>query len=56
MLNARKIMKKAADASAGLAVAVAFLNVALLVTELVKTVAAEEVFETADTAELEEND
>ena len=38
MLNANKIMKKLAGASTGLAVAVAFFNVALLVTELVKTV------------------
>lgn len=38
MINAKKIMKKAAEASTGIAVAVAFLNVALLVTELVKAV------------------
>ena len=38
MMNAKKIMKKLAGASTGLAVAVAFFNVALLVTELVKTV------------------
>ena len=38
MLNAKKIMKKAAGASTGLAVAVAFFNVALLITELVKAV------------------
>lgn len=34
-------MKKAAGASTGLAVAVAFFNVALLVTELVKVVTAD---------------
>lgn len=37
-MNAKRIMKKLAGASTGLAVAVAFFNVALLVTELVKTV------------------
>ena len=37
-MNAKRIMKKLAEASTGLAVAVAFFNVALLVTELVKTV------------------
>ena len=41
MLNAKKIMKKLAEASTGLAVAVAFFNVALLVTELVKTVTSD---------------
>ena len=41
MFNAKKIMKRAAEASTGLAVAVAFFNVALLVTELVKTVTSE---------------
>ena len=40
-MNAKKIMKKAADASTVLSVAVAFLNVALLVTELVKTVTSD---------------
>ena len=57
MLNAKKIMKRAADASTGLAVAVAFLNVALLVTELVKTVTTEALeLGSEETAELEEND
>ena len=38
MVNAKKIMKKAAGASTGLAIAVAFFNVGLLLTQLVKTV------------------
>ena len=37
----KKVMEKAAGASAGLTVAVAFLNVALLVTKLVQTVSEE---------------
>ena len=40
-IDAKKIMDKAAGASTGLAVAVAFLNVALLVTKLVQTVSEE---------------
>ena len=40
-VDTRKIMKKAADASNGLAVVIAFLNVALLVTKLVQTVSEE---------------
>ena len=40
-IDTSKIMKKAADASTGLAVVVAFLNVALLVTKLVQTVSEE---------------
>ena len=63
MFNANKIMKKLAGASTGLAVAVAFFNVALLVTELVKTVtddgsvtAPEEAFGLGEEAlELEES-
>ena len=37
----KKVMEKAAGASAGLTFAVAFLNVALLVTKLVQTVSEE---------------
>ena len=37
-INTSKIMKKAAEASTGLTVVIAFLNVALLVTKLVQTV------------------
>ena len=37
-MNAKKIMKNLAGLSTGLAVTVAFFNVALLITELVKTV------------------
>ena len=37
-INTKKIMEKAAGASTGLTVAIAFLNVALLVTKLVQTV------------------
>ena len=37
-INTKKIMKKASNASAGLAVVVAFLNTALLVVKLVQTV------------------
>ena len=40
-IDTSKIMKKAADASTGLTVAIAFLNVALLVTKLVQTVSEE---------------
>lgn len=38
MMNTKKIMEKAAGVSTGLTVAIAFLNVALLVTKIVKTV------------------
>lgn len=41
-MNAKKLMKKAAGASTGLAVAAAFFNVALLLVELVKTVSVNE--------------
>ena len=55
-MNAKKIMKRAADASTGITVAIAFLNVALLVVKLVQTVAADEAgILSDDTAELEEN-
>ena len=37
-INTKKIMKKASNASAGLAVVIAFLNTALLVVKLVQTV------------------
>ena len=37
-MNAKSIMKKLSGLSTGLAVTVAFFNVALLITELVKTV------------------
>ena len=40
-IDTSKIMKKAAGASTGLTVAIAFLNVALLVTKLVQTVSEE---------------
>ena len=40
-IDSKKIMEKAAGASTGLTVAIAFLNVALLVTKLVKTVTEE---------------
>lgn len=40
-INTKKLMEKAAGASTGLAVAVAFLNVALLVVKLVETVSEE---------------
>ena len=40
-INTKKIMEKAAGASTGLTVAIAFLNVALLVTRLVQTVSEE---------------
>ena len=40
-IDAKKIMEKAAGASTGLTVAIAFLNVALLVTKLVQTVSEE---------------
>ncbi len=40
-INTKKLMEKAAGASAGLAVAVAFLNVALLVVKLVEVVSEE---------------
>ena len=40
-VDTSKIMKKAAGASTGLAVVIAFLNVALLVTKLVQTVTEE---------------
>ena len=41
MIDTKKLMEKAAGASTGLAVAVAFLNVALLVTKLVQVVSEE---------------
>ena len=41
MIDAKKLMKKAAGASTGLTVAIAFLNVALLVTKLVQVVSEE---------------
>ena len=57
MINTKKIMKKAVEASTGLTVAIAFLNVALLVAKIVETVTSDEsVLASADTAELEEND
>jgi hypothetical protein len=40
-IDTKKLMKKAAGASTGLTVAIAFLNVALLVTKLVQTVSEE---------------
>ena len=40
-IDTSKIMKKAAGASTGLTVAIAFLNVALLVTKLVQVVSEE---------------
>ena len=40
-INTKKLMEKAAGASTGLAVAVAFLNVALLVVKLVEAVSEE---------------
>ncbi len=40
-INTKEIMKKAAGASTGLAVAVAFMNVALLVVKLVEVVSEE---------------
>ena len=40
-IDTKKIMDKAAGASTGLAVVIAFLNVALLVTKLVQTVSEE---------------
>ena len=42
-MDAKKVMDKAAGASTGLAVAVAFLNVALLVAKIVKTVSEDVV-------------
>ena len=41
MINTKKLMEKAAGASTGLTVVIAFLNVALLVTKLVQTVTEE---------------
>ncbi len=49
MIDYKKLMKKAADASAGLTVVVAFLNAALLVAKIVQTVSEE-------AAKSEEND
>lgn len=49
-MNTKKLMKKAAGASTGIAVAAAFFNVALLLVELVKTVSVNETI----LAELEE--
>jgi hypothetical protein len=40
-INTKKLMEKAAGASTGLTVAIAFLNVALLVVKLVQTVSEE---------------
>jgi hypothetical protein len=40
-VNTKKLMEKAVGASTGLTVAIAFLNVALLVTKLVQTVSEE---------------
>ena len=40
-INSKKIMEKAVGASTGLTVAIAFLNVALLVTKLVQVVSEE---------------
>lgn len=40
-IDTQKIMKKATGASTGLTVAIAFLNVALLVTKLVQVVTEE---------------
>lgn len=40
-INTKKLMEKAAGASTGLAVAVAFMNVALLVVKLVEVVSEE---------------
>ena len=40
-IDAKKIMEKAVGASTGVAVAAAFLNVALLVVKLVQTVSEE---------------
>lgn len=62
-MNVKSIMKKLAGLSTGLAVTVAFFNVALLITELVKTVTddgpdlgTEEAFELGkDELELEES-
>lgn len=63
-MNAKKLMKKAAGASTGIAVAAAFFNVALLLVELVKTVSANETImaeleeagsEVADEVKLEES-
>ena len=42
-INAKEVMDKAAGASTGLAVAVAFLNVALLVVKIVQTVSEDVV-------------
>jgi hypothetical protein len=61
-MNAKSIMKKLSGLSTGLAVTVAFFNVALLITELLKTVTddgpdlgTEEAFELGkDELELEE--
>ena len=62
-MNAKSIMKKLSGLSTGLAVTVAFFNVALLITELLKTVTddgpdlgTEEAFELGkDELELEES-
>ena len=40
-ITTKKLMEKAAGASTGLTVAIAFLNVALLVVKLVETVTEE---------------
>lgn len=41
-IDAKKVMKKASGASTGLAVAVAFMNIALLVAKIVQAVTEEE--------------
>ena len=41
-INTKKIMEKVAEASTGLTVTIAFLNVALLVAKLVKNVSETE--------------
>lgn len=56
-MNTRKLMKKAVEASTGLAVAAAFFNVALLLVQLVKTVAADEaILAELEAAKLEDTD
>ena len=50
-IDTKKLMKKATEVSTGLTVTIAFLNVALLVTKIVKTVT-----ETEALTKSEEND
>ena len=45
MLNLKKINEKLTGVSAGLTVAIAFINVALLVVNIVKTVTEEDIEE-----------